>query len=450
MLNGHDETLKMSFLALGAVLFIMFVQVAYSTRQVTIEFLYSNPKVDDPFWSEDCDPCVLAYEDFLRRNDTMQRIQSDYGGRVLVNWTKYYSAYGQAQRDFYNVGSITNSLIIKDDAGNFTIVGTYFNEMYIRETIDSYLEEPPPPDQGILDCHAYNGSIEVAANITVVENGYSNSTPFADYFVVGNYTINATWSGITQTELAIIVNGSKTSIAFQFGSEPAPTSEAAFVAVLGLAFYFGFFETFSPCLLALLSFVLSYTIGKATRFREGLTQVIVFGIGFVSSAMTLGVTIGLIFVAIPSLHVIMVWVVCILAIVFGLSLLGLDFFKLLKLNIETKPLVQKLSRKYAFTYAGLFLLGFLFYFLDPCLAPFFVSSLPMYIAPSLMMNSQSIALIFLVFSIGVMIPFIGIGLFAGSISKVARGTYRHKSLIKGISGLILIGYAAYLIVTSLL
>jgi cytochrome c biogenesis protein CcdA len=67
-----------------------------------------------------------------------------------------------------------------------------------------------------------------------------------------------------------------------------------------------------------------------------------------------------------------------------------------------------------------------------------------------MMNSQSIALIFLVFSIGVMIPFVGIGLFAGSISKVARGTYRHKSLIKGISGLILIGYAAYLIVTSLL
>jgi cytochrome c biogenesis protein CcdA len=51
--------------------------------------------------------------------------------------------------------------------------------------------------------------------------------------------------------------------------------------------------------------------------------------------------------------------------------------------------------------------------------------------------------------LGVIIPFIGIGLLAGSISKLARSTYRHKSKIRAISGLILIAYSIYLIVQSL-
>ena len=51
---------------------------------------------------------------------------------------------------------------------------------------------------------------------------------------------------------------------------------------------------------------------------------------------------------------------------------------------------------------------------------------------------------------GAIIPFIGIGIFAGSVSKLARVTYRQRFLIRAISGLILIGYALYLIVFYLL
>jgi cytochrome c biogenesis protein CcdA len=307
----------------------------------------------------------------------MNRIQSNYTGKVFVNWTEYNSPDGQAERQLYNV-SKTNSIIIKNENGNVTIVpgifnGTYvtFNETYIREVIDAYLEETPLPPPS---------------------------------------------------------------------SPPPPL-----MAVLAFAFSIGFFETFSPCLIALLSFVLSYTIGKTTQFRDGMLQVIIFGMGFVTAAMFLGLTFGMLFFSLSTFHIILIWIVSIFAIFFGLNLLGLNIFKFLNIKFETKPLVKNLSRKYAFTYGGLLLLGFLFYFLDPCLAPFFVSSLPEFVAPAVMMTPEYLFLIFLTFCIGVMIPFIGIGAFAGSISKLARTTYKHKSKIQALSGLILIGYSLYLI-----
>ena len=219
-------------------------------------------------------------------------------------------------------------------------------------------------------------------------------------------------------------------------SQASPSSD---IAVLALAFSFGFFETFSPCLLALLSFILSYTVGEVTRYKEGLLQVLFFGIGFVVAAVSVGLTLGLMFLFEQTYHRILTWIVCALAIFFGLNLLGL--FR--PMSPETKPLVQNLSKKYAFTYGGLLLLGFLFYFLDPCIAPVFMAMLPL-------LTHEYMPLIILVFSLGVILPFILVGVFATSISRLARGTYRHKSKIRAVSGLILIAYALYLIIFYLL
>jgi len=216
-------------------------------------------------------------------------------------------------------------------------------------------------------------------------------------------------------------------------------SPSGAIGVFALAFSFGFLETFSPCLLALLSFVLSYTVGEATRYKEGLLQVLSFGIGFVVATVSVGLTLGLMFLFEQTYHRILTWIVCALAILFGLNLLGL--FR--SISPETKPLVQNLSKKYAFTYGGLLLLGFLFYFLDPCIAPIFVAMLPL-------LTHEYLPLIILVFSLGVILPFILVGVFATSISTLARGTYRHKSKIRAVSGLILIAYALYLIIFYLL
>jgi cytochrome c biogenesis protein CcdA len=63
---------------------------------------------------------------------------------------------------------------------------------------------------------------------------------------------------------------------------------------------------------------------------------------------------------------------------------------------------------------------------------------------------EYLPLILFVFSLGVMTPFIGFGILAGSISKLARSTYRHKSAIRAASGLMLIAFAIYLIVNHVL
>jgi len=47
--------------------------------------------------------------------------------------------------------------------------------------------------------------------------------------------------------------------------------------------------------------------------------------------------------------------------------------------------------------------------------------------------------------IGALMPFFGIGIFAGSILKLSRKAYRHKSVLRGLSDMILIGYALYLV-----
>lgn len=328
------------------VFFFVFFGIVHSSNQVLIEFFYWDPCPVCPKWA-------TVHEEFLRKNETMNNIQSEYGSKVLVRWIDYESKEGQEKAASYGI-TFPNSLMIN---GEVRVQGE-FNETSLRE---------------------------------IIEGG---------------------------------------------SDETSPTSLAA---ILTLAFSFGFFETFSPCLIVLLSFVLSYSVGKMTQAKEGMLQVMFFGFGFVVAAVSVGLALGLMFLSMEMFRHILTWIVCVLAILFGLNLLGL--FK--TTHFETKPLVKRITRKYAFAYSGLFLLGFLFYFLDPCLAPIFVAMLPL-------LTFEYMPLIILVFSFGVIVPFIIVGVFAGSISKFARGAYRHKSKIRAVSGLILIAYALYLIIFYLL
>jgi cytochrome c biogenesis protein CcdA len=229
--------------------------------------------------------------------------------------------------------------------------------------------------------------------------------------------------------------------------QSSPPAQLNLPALLALSFTFGFFETFSPCLIAMLSFVLGYTITELFSFREKFSRVMAFGAGFVIATFlmfTITAT-GIISVA-TMLHMqhVLIWVVCAFAIFFGLDLLGLNIFKIFKIKAGTKPLIQRLTKKYALTYTGLVVLGFLFYFLDPCIAPIFVV---MVAASQQALLLEFLPLVLVIFCLGVIIPFIGIGFLSGSISKLTRSTYRHRSKIRAVSGTILIVYAIYLILS---
>jgi len=212
-------------------------------------------------------------------------------------------------------------------------------------------------------------------------------------------------------------------------------TDASAVGLLVTAFILGFFETFSPCLIIMLSFIASYTFSSGVEFKEGFARIMIFGAGFVSATAIIGLAFGLILFSVPTLHSYLMLAVCAFAIIFGLHLLGL--LKLPSL-IQTKPLIRKIARRYVSAYIGIFLLGFIFYFLDPCIAPIFASM-------ASILFSEVFLLGMLIFCIGAMIPFIGIGLFTSSISKITRKVYRYRHIFRGISGLILLGYALYLI-----
>ncbi|UCE96671.1 MAG: hypothetical protein JSV51_03500 [Candidatus Bathyarchaeota archaeon] len=349
---------NISRVMLGLVFLLLFLRISYSAGQVIVEFFYWDPSTD-PRYCDTCPPWIASYNDFLTKNQTIQRIHDrGWDDKVAFEWIDLTSAPGDVLQ-LYNITSRRNSVLVIN--GTLKIEGD-LNETYIVKAIEAILEEIAPPDQP---------------------------------------------------------------------SEPL-------ISLLALAFSFGFLETFSPCLIALLSFTMSYTIGKTTRFREGFSQVMTFGMGFTIAALSLGLAVAVVFSSFLEFQIILTWIISFIAIFFGLNLLGL-FGKI----FDTQPLVKKLAREYVFTYSGLLLLGFLFYFLDPCIAPVFIAMLPI-------LSSEALPLIILVFSIGVILPFFFIGLLAGSISKLARETYRHKPKIRAISGLILIAYAIYLIIFYLL
>lgn len=254
------------------------------------------------------------------------------------------------------------------------------------------------------------------------------------------YNVTQSDSVIINGEVKIEGNLNETYIhevinAYLENTEPPSQNSQESISLL-TTFSIGFFETFSPCLIMLLSFVLSYTVGRTSKFKEGLLHVVAFGAGFASAAMFLAVMVVLIFISMPLLQPVLMWIACVLAMFFGIAIILLA---LLNKPFQSKPLVQKLARKYYASYIGLFLLGFLFYFLDPCIAPLVFPML-------IVMQSSELILSLLMFCLGVIVPFIGIGILAGSISTLVRGTHRHRTKIRVISGFIIIAYAIYLIV----
>lgn len=205
--------------------------------------------------------------------------------------------------------------------------------------------------------------------------------------------------------------------------------------IIATAFILGFFESFSPCVLIMLSFIVGYTSSDEdkSRTKGGFLKVMSFGASFIFASAIFSWMSNLFFSSAPFLRSYLTLVICFLAIIFGFNLVGL-----LKFPEPSKFFIRKAARKYAFGYIKIFLLGLMFYFLDPCIAPIFASMVTI-----LFSEAFSFALFF--FCIGVMVPFIVAGLFVGSISKISRGAYIHRTILRSISGIILMGYASYLL-----
>jgi len=203
-------------------------------------------------------------------------------------------------------------------------------------------------------------------------------------------------------------------------------------------FSLGLFSGLSPCLMAMLAFILSYTSGTVSNFKSGMFRVLVFGIGFILAIMLLGTLVTTTLMSIPSLYKAIMWAVSILMIFIGLNLIGL-----LNVLFRFELFAQKLTKKYGTTTIGLFALGFIFYFVNLCAVPLSYTVLPTLTAPRNMY-------LLVLFSVGVLIPFLAVGIIAGGSPTLARKIRAQRRYIRALSGIILLIYSVWFIVFNLL
>lgn len=453
--------LLLPFLLVLSLLTIQSTHVTSSNEPVMIEFFFYEP----------CPTCPVTqaqYEIYLHNSELVDDIGEEYTSNVTVERIYFYSTEGLEKIGQYGVGiEDWNTIVISYEK----IILGHANGSYVREIIDAYLlgtahdisitkvalSEPTIEigEQVNITVRLKNNGI-VSENVTV--NTYINGTLIETQFIT-NISPNAelpivfSWDTTNQTVGNYIlrieaedVDGENNLFNNVYVNDKIEIVKAVNLpTTLLLAFSFGFFETFSPCLLVLLSFVLSYTLGQTPQFKDNFLKIQSFGLGFIAATLLLALAFGMFFLSMPSLQYVLTWGVSIFAIVFGLNLLGV--LKLpSKLTFDSKSTVKKFAGIFFMMdniFIGLFFLGFIFYFLDPCIAPIFIAMIPLLL-------HEHLGLIILVFSIGAFIPFIGIGLLVGSISRLVSFTNEHRSKIRAVSGIILISYAIYLIIFNLL
>lgn len=205
----------------------------------------------------------------------------------------------------------------------------------------------------------------------------------------------------------------------------------------GIAFLGGLLTFLSPCVLPLLPIYLSYLAGTQGTIadnnynhKQTLLNAIAFSLGFTISFVLIGVVF---FELVAQFRVgsIFSQVMGALLIVLGLHTLGV--FKIPFLLRDSR----KMDKANKFTLGGAFLLGILFAAgWSPCIGPILATILAV---ASQTGNTMSAALLMLVFSSGLAIPFIVAALLAGKASGWARKNAKYTSWIERImGGLILI------------
>ena len=257
--------------------------------------------------------------------------------------------------------------------------------------------------------------------------------------IVLNHKIKLEGAQLTEENLKRYID------AYLRGEDPTSVTIQPVSAVF--AFSIGLFSGFSPCLMAMLAFILSYTSGTATSFRSGMLRVSVFGLGFITALMLLGALLAAVLTWIPSFTVTMTWAVSALMILIGLNLIGLmpapSGLKSFGQKLGSRGRVE-LAQRYRATTIGLFSLGFMFYFVNLCTAPLSFSVLPTLTAP------RNIYLLPL-FAIGAFLPFLAVGIVAGgSPTLTKRIAQQHILKIRALSGAVLLAYSVWLISFNLL
>ncbi len=245
---------------------------------------------------------------------------------------------------------------------------------------------------------------------------------------------------INKDELKKVIESQLSSNDYDDYAQVTPTSEhVGMVEVAVTSAIFGFFESFSPCVIVMLFFIVGYTLSNGElRPLASFLKVMTFSAGFLFATMAVSLACVLATTLFTSLQFYLGLVVSSLAMIFGLHLIGaLRFPEMLRRALK------RAAKTYVLSYSGIFVLGALAYFLDPCLAPLFT---PM----AVILHPEHFTQVIIIFCSSAALPFIIVGVAVSSLSKVAKKIYSKRFLLRKISGAILMAYAIYFIASKMI
>ena len=246
--------------------------------------------------------------------------------------------------------------------------------------------------------------------------------------VVVNGTVTIPKEEITDENLRAAIEQSRAGAEPQENSLPINWN-------IPLAYSLGLFSGFSPCLMAILGFILVYVTGSGKGLRSSLLNSLIFGLGLVAAYIVLGCCFLLAGMSLGGFGPY-------LAVAAGLItiLTGVNLLRLIRLPVSTDNYVRSSIQKHSTTIAGLFILGMIFSIVKaPCAAPMILVLLSRILIDG---TVQDLSLL-LVFGAGVLTPFLGVGVLGGYASSSRIREYR--DLIKAVSGVVLIGFGLWLI-----
>ena len=206
-----------------------------------------------------------------------------------------------------------------------------------------------------------------------------------------------------------------------------------------VAFTAGLLSFFSPCVLPLVPAYIANLAGTTaidtetrTSYRPALFHSLSFVLGFSLIFVALGASVGLVGTAITSHSNLLRIIAGSLIIIFGIFLIA--SFKLPWLNYEKRINLQQTSHNPGYIRSILigaaFALGW-----TPCVGPILGAIL------ALAWSSHEVwrgALLLVLYSLGLGIPFVLIGLAWGTIMPLWKSINRHLGTISIISGILLI------------
>ncbi|MBT0731828.1 cytochrome c biogenesis protein [Methanoculleus bourgensis] len=204
---------------------------------------------------------------------------------------------------------------------------------------------------------------------------------------------------------------------------------------ISFAYSLGLFSGFSPCLMAILGFILVYTTGSGNGLRSSLLNSMIFGLGLVAAYIVMGCCFLLVGMSLGGFGPYLAVAAGLITVLTGLNLLGL-----IQLPLSADGYIRSVIQRHSTTLVGLFVLGMIFSIVKaPCAAPMILVLLSKILIEG---SVQDLSLL-LVFGAGVLTPFVGVGVLGGYGSSSRIREYR--DVIKAASGIILIGFGFWII-----